>query len=352
MYQKFLFVLFACTLVFLGQSCFFDKGKDIPDVSNIKVNVEIKDFHQRLFSIDTNDIKNGIDALHKDFPAFSDVYFMNVRPFRRTPVLDEPFYNNVKSYLSSPDIRKLADTTAIVFSDFSKYQKELNQAFQFYKHYFPEKNIPIIYPFISSFNYSAFIFSIDEQQDGIGIGLDMLLGKDYPYWKMGIRNPAFSNYITRSWTPEHLTKKTLDPLIEDMVAIPESDRLLDLIIYNGKKLYLSDILLPYTPDSIKWEYSTPQTEWVINNERHMWSHFLTEKLLYETNISKTKKLVDQSPSSPGMPPESPGRTGNYMGLRIIQAFMEKNPDVTVQQMIDMDAQKIFDKSKYKPRIRK
>jgi len=351
MYQKLLFVLITCSFLFLGQSC-FDKGKNIPDVSNIKINVEIKDFNQRLFSIDTNDIKNGIDALHKDFPVFSEIFFVNVIPFRQSPVLNEAFYNNVKAYLSDPDIQKLRDTTNIVFGDFSKYQKEINQAFRFYKYYFPEKEVPVIYPFISSFNYSAFIFSINEEQDGIGIGLDMLLGNDYPYWKLGIQNPAFSNYITRSWTPEHLTKKTLDPLIEDMLTIPDSDRLLDMMIYNGKKLYLSEILLPRTPDSIKWEYSTPQTEWVKNNEVQIWNHFLKEKLLYETSVSRTKKLVDQSPSSPGMPPESPGRTANYMGLRIIQAFMQRDTSVSVQQLIEMDAQKIFDKSKFKPRVKR
>jgi len=348
MYQKFLFALLAFSFILLSQSCFFDKGKNIPDVSNIKVNVEIKDFNQRLFSIDTNDIQNGISELRRDFPVFFDVYFRNVKPFRQKEELDEVFYSYVKDYLKDPFIQSLGDTTHIVFNDFSKYEKELNQAFRFYKHYFPNKNVPLVYSFSSNFNFAAFIFSFDEQQDAIGIGLDMLLGKDYPYWKLGIQNPAFSDYITRAFTPEHFTKKTLDPLINDFLEIPASDRLLDMMIYNGKKLHLLDLLLPLTPDSIKWEYSTKQTEWVKNNEFDMWTLFLSEKLLYETDLSKTKKLVDQSPSSPGMPPESPGRTANFMGLKIIQAFMKKNPDTTIKQLINMDAQEIFNKSKYKP----
>jgi len=99
------------------------------------------------------------------------------------------------------------------------------------------------------------------------------------------------------------------------------------------------------------EYSTPQTEWVLNNEVQIWSHFLTEQLLYETSTDKIKKLVDQSPSSPGMPKEAPGRTGNFIGLRIVEAFMNRKPEVTMEQLIGLDAQKIFNESKYKPRTR-
>ena len=204
--------------------------------------------------------------------------------------------------------------------------------------------------FISGFNYAAFIFPITPTEDGLGIGLDMLLGNDYPYWQLGVQNPAFSQYITRTFTPEHLVKKTIDPLIDGLVDLPRGDRLLDLMIYNGKKLYLLDQLLPHTPDSIKWEYTAAQTEWVKNNEVQMWSHFLKEELLYETTTTKIKKLVDQSPSSPGMPKESPGRTANYMGYRIIEAFMKRKPNVTLEQLIHIDAQKILDQAKFKPRI--
>lgn len=353
MNQRNLFVLGCLIVCFFVQSCTSDKGKNIPDVSDIEVQVTIEDFHQELFNIDTNDIQNGISQLRQKFPAFFEIYFSQVHPFLKSPSLDDYFYTNVRHYLSDAHIQRLADTTKIVYPDMlQKYKPEFEQGFRFYKYYFPNDSIPKIYPFISSFYYASFIFQEDKMQDGIGVGLDMFLGKDYPYWKLGIQNPAFSNYITRSFTPEHLVKKTFDPLIEDLIGLPQGDRLLDLMIYNGKKLYLLDCFLPHTPDSIKWEYTTQQTDWIIDNESQIWAHLLKEKLIYETSTNKIKKLVDQSPSSPGMPKEAPGRTANYMGLRIIEAFMDRNPDVSVQQLITLDAQKIMDKSKYKPRIRR
>lgn len=351
MNQKNLSLLSFFILSLLIHSCWSGKGKNIPDVSNIQVDVAIEDFNQRLFNIDTNDIRGGIVKLRQDFPVFFNLYFSQIQPFLKSPELDNYFFQNTQGFLSDPHVRDLADTTNIVFPDLKNYKNEYEQGFKFYKHYFPNNSIPKIYPLISGFNYASFIFSIDDEQDGIGIGLDMLLGNDYPYYQLGVQNPAFSNYITRSFTPEHLVKKTFDALVDDLVGLPQGDRLLDLMIYNGKKLYLLDCFLPHTPDSIKWEYTTQQTEWILDNEPQIWAHLLAEKLIYETSTNKIKKLVDQSPSSPGMPKEAPGRSANFMGLRIIEAFMKQNPDVTVEQLLTTDAQKIMDKSKYKPRIR-
>ena len=47
--------------------------------------------------------------------------------------------------------------------------------------------------------------------------------------------------------------------------------------------------------------------------------------------------------------ESPGRIGQWMGWQIVRSFMENNPKVTVQQLIKMDANSIFEQSKYKPK---
>jgi uncharacterized protein YjaZ len=47
--------------------------------------------------------------------------------------------------------------------------------------------------------------------------------------------------------------------------------------------------------------------------------------------------------------ESPGRVGQWIGWQIVRSFMENNPQVTVQELLLMDAKQIFEKSKYKPK---
>ena len=341
-------LIFYTIVLLVGISCWQGKGKNIPDVSDIKMDVDIKDFHHQLFSIDTNDIISGISGLESKYPEFFNLYFTQLLPFRNKMTLDENFYKNVSGFLTDKRIQKLVDTTAIVFSEFSPIKAEFNQAFRFYKHYFPNRNIPDLYPMISEFGFGTFIFPINENKDGIGIGLDMFLGNEYPYYQLAPNNPSFSAYITRTFTKEHLVKKSMDALIDDIIEPPKGDKLLDLMIYNGKKMCVLDRLLPLSPDSIKWEYNTKQTDWVKSNEQQLWAHLLKEELLYETSLRKIKKLVDQSPNSPGMPPAAPGRTANFIGWKIVEAYLKRRPNISMEELLLTDAQEIFDRSKYKP----
>jgi uncharacterized protein YjaZ len=63
------------------------------------------------------------------------------------------------------------------------------------------------------------------------------------------------------------------------------------------------------------------------------------------------KLVNPSPTgTTKMPTNSPGRAGNWMGYRIIRAYMKKHPNTSLEQLMALkDAQKILDESKYKPK---
>jgi uncharacterized protein YjaZ len=46
--------------------------------------------------------------------------------------------------------------------------------------------------------------------------------------------------------------------------------------------------------------------------------------------------------------ESPGRLGQYMGWQIVRAYAENN-DVSLQEILSMNAEDIFNNSKFKPR---
>jgi hypothetical protein len=50
-----------------------------------------------------------------------------------------------------------------------------------------------------------------------------------------------------------------------------------------------------------------------------------------------------------MPPEAPGRTGNYIGLQIIRQYMERFPNTSLEQLLQLkNAPKILEASKYRP----
>ncbi len=329
--------------VFLGvlgalifASCNDDKVKNIPDVSHIEVDLNIKRFEQDLFTIDTNHIEIGLNALESTYPVFLKEVYLG----RILPVLQDT--SNLKLFLTSPGILNLRDTLNTVFGNFEDSAAEFEEMFKFYKHYFPEREIPTIVTFLSEYTLGNFTY----EDEILGVGLDFFLGEEYSNY-----DPSFfPRYIRRTMTKEHLLAKSAQTLANDIVGQPGGDRMLDIMVHNGKVLYIQDALLPHLPDSIKLNYTAEQTKWCNESESMMWAYFLGEDLLYSTDRSSIRKLVDHSPHSPGMPEAAPGRTGNYIGWKIVQNYMKRHPEKSLWSLIQMtDAQKILEGAKYRPR---
>lgn len=340
---KFAVILFA-TILLAG--CGNDNTIEVPNVDHIDVSVDIRRFEQDLFAIDTNTRAADLASLEAAYPEFSEVYFTYVLGSKNPQMAPQGHEAYVKGFIQHPALQYLYDTTQMIYPNLDDVKLEYEQAFKFLKYYFPELPTPKVTTFISEYSVAAFIYGAGD----LGVGLDFFLGSDFPYARYNPNNPNFSTYLTRSFDRKHLVSKSLQPLVQDLVGEPRGSRLLDVMINKGKQLYIERALMPYTPDSILLELPQVQVEWLKDNELQMWAHFLKEELLYSTDFQKFRKLVDYSPNSPGMPPEAPGRTANYMGLKIVEAFMRRYPELSPQDLVSLEnAQYILEQSRYKPR---
>ena len=312
-----IYILFfgAITIFFLA--CTKGKGKKIPDVSHIDVPVKIERFEKDLFAIDTANIEASFAALKAKYGNFTDFYFNGLMAIRPDFYTSPNFYEYLKGFLSPNGLRNLYDTCQLAYPDISVLEKEISDGFRYFKYYFPDKEVPQVYTLISEYS-SGIILAPDGK--AIGIGLDMFLGPHHAvYAQPPVNMPQF---ITRTLTAEHIVAHFFQGIVEDITGPSSGKRLLDIMLHNGKKLYILDCLLPHTADSIKLGYTAAQTQWCVDNEAQMWDHFISEDLLYSTDMQKIRKLIEHSPSSPGMPPESPGRTANWMGWQVVQQYMK------------------------------
>jgi len=344
-------LLYIIVLLALFNACTNDKVKNIPDVSHIKTSINLIRFDKMLFELDTNDMVQSFQSLSEKQPYFTELFFTRILPVKRLGDTTDFYLNNIKGFLQDPGIQQLYDTTQIVFGDLTPIKAQFDEAFNYYQYYFPERNVPDIYSCITEYGFGTILFPDQNNKDALAISLDMYLGADYPYRLYNPNNTTFSAYNTRSFNREHMVKKACDALIADIILEQKGTRLIDYMIHNGKKLYLLDLLLPYAPDSIKMEYSSNQMNWINDdlNEREIWKLFLEDELLYSTDNRKIQKLVNPSPHSPGMPPEAPGRTANWLGWQMVKGFMKRHPDTTIKELIAFeDAQELMNLSKYKP----
>lgn len=318
------------------------------DVSHIHPNFSLLRLDSLLHHTDTTDINSLVDSLEKKHPEFSRLYFDYILGLANTP--DAASRKSfLKAFKTDTLIRNLSDTVHLLYHNLEAVKTDLAAFNQHYHYYFPERHKLKYFTIYSEFSIGNFLFAINDSTDGVGIGLDFFLGSDFPYKQKIPNNPTFSDYLTRSFNKEHLVKKTAEVLVEDLVGAPSDNRFLDHIIRNGKKLYILSRLLPQTPDSVLFEYTTEQLNWCNSNEKQLWSHFLVEDLLYSTKMMDFRKLIGPSPNSPGMPAEAPGQTGNFIGYKIIQALMKRENNLSLKDLVTLtNAQEILDRSKYKP----
>lgn len=336
--------------IFIFFTSFFSCSSDskaIPDVSHIDAPLEIRRFEQTFFQMDTLAFEQALEQLAQNYPEFSQLFTANILEAGVIGQMNEEQTAYLRGFASSPVYRAVYDTTQMVYPSTDAIQEELQQALRFYRHYFPNHQAPTeLITFNAAFNYAAIIYGDNK----LAVGLDMFLGPDFDYPRYNPGAAIFSQYLVRTYTKEHLVASLVKVIINDIVGQQRGNRLLDMLVQEGKKLYILDQLMPTAADTVKFNVKASQWTWLQENESNLWAYLLTEDLLYNSNFQEIRKLVDPSPSgAPLLPEESPGQAANYIGYKMVKAYMKRHPNVSMEDLLlEQDAQKIMERSKYKP----
>jgi len=340
--------LTICLSLFVA--CKLDKQKDTPDISNIKSDIHFYRFEKDLFQIDTNKIEAEVQNIIQKYPSLSRIFFQDIMQFTtKIDSADPKLYEMVKAFVRDPLLNRIQKRTDSIYGDMSDLKKSFDLTAAYSKYYFPEGKKIDVYTFISAFNVGNIIFEVNDSTDGLGISTDFFLGGDFNYQAINPNFELFSNYVTRSFNKEHILKKSWMPYVEDLVPDNNLNTLLDHMLYEGKKLYILSKLIPNIQDSVLFEFKPSQVEWCSKNKMNIWSFLKDKNLIQATKRNEIIRYLNPSPSSPGMPKESPGRAAVYIGYDIILSYMKLHPEMKLSEFAKIDnMQKILDESKYKP----
>ena len=124
--------------------------------------------------------------------------------------------------------------------------------------------------------------------------------------------------------------------------------LVEQMVEKGKRMHLLSLVLPNTPDSLQLGFTGLQLKGCEANEALIWNFFVKNDLLYATEPQVTQNYVKDGPKTPELGEGAPGYIGLFVGQKIVQAFMEKHPDITIPQMMKTPALQLFQAAGYKP----
>jgi len=323
-------------------------SEEIPDVSSVKVSLDTRRLDLDLAKIDTNHISIGVQQLYQKYPDFLNFYLDTLMGFDIKGNYSDTAKGmqlGLKTFLTFKDYRGLFDSVAAHYPDTKEIDNRLTQGFQFMKHYFPKYEIPkIIYLVSGLHNWGAFTYESNK----VGIGLDMFLGASYPFYN----SVGLPEYLTTHRQAVYIPVAVFSTIYQDTHPfVPDNRSLLDMMIQKGKEQYFLTKIIPHTPDSVRLGYTSNQMDWCNANEVMVYNFFISQQLLYSKDGQKIYRYVFDGPTSVGMPAQSPGNIGTWMGLQIVKSYVQTHPSVTLQQLIEqhIDAQNFLQESKYKPR---
>ncbi len=324
-------------------SLFSCGNKDIPDVSNIKVELKTQRFEQAFFALDTNNIMPQLDKLIADYPAFGENFMGTILGIDPKWSIDT-VANSIKEYISYS--RSVYDESQKLFKDFSPYEKEIKKSLQFVKYYYPKYKIPTkVITYIGPADGYGDI--LDE--DIFIVGLHAHLGKDFPLYKTGMVQETYPDYVTARFAPDYIAVNCMKNIVADMYPEKTDDkRLLIQMVENGKRLFLLSKFLPETAEYKLIGYTEAQMKDCYKNEPAIWNLFVQNNYLQMADNNLIKNYVSEGPKTQELGEKAPGNIGSFAGWQIVKKYGSKYPDVKVDSLMRMDAEKLYQETKYKP----
>jgi gliding motility-associated lipoprotein GldB len=237
-------------------------------------------------------------------------------------------------------LQELYREVKINFAEIDSLESELRQAFQYIQFYFPEFKVPKVYTFVSGFGSDIYL-----DKDILVIGLDYFLPATHRF-----QPPDLPQYITDRYQKPYIVPMVVTAI---SAAFNKTDlaenNLLAEIIYYGKSYHFTKAILPCTSDEYIIGYTMAQIQACFDNEELIWSHFVENDLLFETNPFVIRKYTGEAPATDEISPDAPGRLGRWLGWNIVDDYVF-NQNVGLKELMEeTDTEKIFKLSGYKPR---
>jgi len=286
-----------------------------------------------IFQLDTNHLSAGLIQLNKQYPTFLPFYLDTLMGFGINNNFSDTaiaVQQGLRKLLTNPDFRGLFDTILQRYPSTSSIDDELFEAFQKHKSLFPSFTIPKVIYFNSNLNNWGAITYQDSNKTIVGIGLDMFLGQQFPFYaSIGV-----PNYASAFYTEEFIPVAVMKALYLDLAAqSSKATSLVEIMIEKGIEQYYLEQVLPGKTAALRLLYSPDQWAWCEQEEASIYNYFIKGNLLYEKNRNLIINYIQEGPTTAGMPAESPGNIAAYLGYKIVKAYLSKYPKTSIQQLI-------------------
>ncbi len=331
------------------------------DVKNIPLTLDIRRVDSSMYECSKAlNLQSDIDiftAYHKYLKDDRDFFYqlLGISQYRSSDIafsspsaIDSTLAKNLGPLLQDPNIFQLLDTIQHTFPERFPFEEEIVPALKRVKKFFPEAQFPAFRTHVNGYLPDLGYREVDQLisiPGYVSFGLHYFMGPDWPYYPVNI--PQF---LRKRFSPEYAGALLMSNVAEEFISpegLDHSSTLLEVMVRAGIKQYFISQTLPNTADSILMMYTKDQMEWANSFEAHIYEELSTK--FYESDIQIQRNYMSEKPYTTSLSLESAPRLGQFIGWKIVGAYMKRYPQKTLAELCEeSDYTQIFREARYKP----
>lgn len=325
-------ILLGITIaLFWLTGCDEQECRDLPS-HGVTVAVDIERLDQKLFQS-----KSGAEVLSllNNNPGFTEL-FLDGDQYPSNQIIANKLYG----LINDPYVDTLYRETQSAYSDLGPIEAEFKNTFANIKYFYPDFKVPTLQTAVTGL-YKDLVIT----DSLIIIGLDHFLGADATYKPLDV-----PDYILERYTDKHMVSiiATFIGSTFNNVNLNDKTMLAEMIDF-GKSYYFASRVMPCTSKHIIIGYTEKEWQDANDNDEIIWANLIENELLYETNYVLKNKFIGERPNVFEIGENCPGRIGRWVGWQIIEAYMERNPEKSLPDLMsNNNPLEIFQQSGYKP----
>lgn len=289
-------------------------------------------------------LQGKINAIRAQYPAQFKQYMMMLDEL--SSGYETPYETLFYLFLSNEAYHDLLMECEKRYEKDEDIKAQFTQAYSRAQQLIPGYEVPANIYFL----FSGFGNYLYMDEGILYVSLEYFFGSDYAFYKdvPGLYQYQIKNLTREKMVPDAIYESTC----EQFPLTKEAGNLLDHLIYLGKMLYITDAIMQDVSPITVMGYSNDEWEWCEKNEKNMWNYLRENNLLFETDNKMITDFTIPAGSTKYFSTEqfsAPGRAAVWMGWQIVSQYMERNPKLTLKDLIAQDdAQMILNGSRYNP----
>lgn len=236
------------------------------------------------------------------------------------------------SFYADSTFQKLVRDTERTFADLSPLEDSLNLAFNRLKEELPTLRIPAVYTQISALNQSIIV-----SDSLVGISLDKYLGENYPLYAR-----YYYPYQRRSMQADRIVPDVLFYyLCSEYIRRQPSQTYAETLVNIGKIQWIVYKTVGYKNVGSSLGFTTPETEWMENNESKVWYYMINNRLLSKRNTTEHEWMEGDFLKN-YFQTNVPAFMPMWMGTRLVGNFMKEHKGLSFYELLACDYKTIYE----------